>query len=55
MSPYSIFEEPILEEDEFAGIPEEILDPEWYYREKYQELVELEECELRRDAYEFME
>lgn len=55
MSPYSIFEEPVDELDEFVGIPEEILDPEWYYREKYQELVELEEYELRRDAYEFME
>lgn len=53
MSPYSIFEEPIEEIDE--GIPMEILDPEAYYSEKYQELVELEEYELRRDAYEFME
>lgn len=55
MSPYSIFEEPVDELDEFAGIPEEILDPEGYYREKYQELIEAEEYELRRDAYEFME
>ena len=55
MSPYSIFEEPIEEIDEFTGILEEILDPEWYYREKYQELLDKEEYELRRDAYEFME
>lgn len=51
----SIFEEPIHEEDEFTWIPEEILDPEWYYREKYQELIDNEEYELRRDSYEFME
>lgn len=50
----SIFEEPLKEIDEFAGIPE-ILDPEGYYREKYQELIEAEEHELRRDAYESME